>query len=329
MNIQRELPGRTVVEIGYIGNRGTKLEISRNIDGTPNQYLSTSPVRDPATINALSALVPNPFSGIPQFAGTTLASPSVAVSQLLRPDPAFTGINYTSNDGYSWYHAMTVSVEKRLAQGFSLQSAWTYSKLMEAISYLNAGDLRPARAISDLDATQRFIISGIYEFPIGHGRKFFGNMPRLVNALAGGWQLEASYEGQSGFPLGFGNAIFNGNLASIPLPVDQRKAEEWFNVNAGFDRNSANQLASNVRTLPLRFSGVRTDGINNLDASLMKHFRISERIDSQFRFEGINAANHVQFAAPNTTVTSSAFGTITSELGHGQRMINFVWKVLF
>src|ERR1019366_5733184 len=191
MNIQRELPGRTVVEIGYIGNRGTKLEISRNIDGTPNHYLSTSPVRDPATINALSALVPNPFSGIPQFAGTTLASPSVAVSQLLRPDPAFTGINYTSNDGYSWYHAMTVSVEKRLAQGFSLQSAWTYSKLMEAISYLNAGDLSPARAISDLDATQRFIISGIYEFPIGHGRKFFGNMPRLVNALAGGWQLEA------------------------------------------------------------------------------------------------------------------------------------------
>jgi hypothetical protein len=329
LNVQRELPGRTVVEIGYVGNRGTGLEISRNIDGTPNQYLSTSPVRDNATINALSALVPNPFYGIPQFAGTTLASSTVALSQLLRPFPAFTGVNYTSNDGFSWYHAMTVRVEKRLSKGFSFQTSWTYSKLMEAISYLNAGDLRPARAPSDLDATQAIMISGIYEFPVGRNRTFFRTMPRFWNALIGGWQVEASYEGQSGFPLGFGNAIFNGNLADIPLPVSQRTVQEWFNVNAGFDRISADQLASNVRTFPLRFSGVRSDGINNLDASLMKHFRISERVDTQFRFEGINALNHVQFAAPNTTVTSSAFGTVTSELGHGQRMVNFCWKVLF
>jgi hypothetical protein len=273
--------------------------------------------------------VPNPFYGIPQFGGTTLASATVALSQLLRPYPAFTGITYTSNDGFSWYHAMTISVEKRLSQGLSLQSAWTYSRFMDAITYLNAADPQPSRSPSDLDATHRIIISGIYELPVGRNRTFFRTMPRLWDALFGGWQVQASYEGQSGFPLGFGNAIFNGSLANIPLPVDQRKAEERFNVNAGFDRNPANQLASNVRTFPLRFSGVRSDGINNMDASLMKHFRISERVDSQFRFEGINALNHVQFAAPNTTVTSSAFGTITSELGHGQRMLNFVWKVLF
>jgi hypothetical protein len=273
--------------------------------------------------------VPNPFYGIPQFAGTTLASTTVALSQLLRPYSALTGINYTSNDGFSWYHAMTVSVEKRPSKGLSFQTSWTWSKLMEAISYLNAADPQPSRAPSDLDATQRIMINGIYEFPIGRNRKFFRNMPRLWDPLLGGWQVEASYEGQAGFPLGFGNTVFLGNLADIPLPVSQRRAEEWFNVNAGFDRNSADVLASNVRTMPLRFSGVRADGINNLDASLMKHFRISERVDSQFRFEGINALNHVQFAAPNTTPTSSAFGTITSELGHGQRMINFCWKVLF
>jgi hypothetical protein len=329
MNIQREFPGRTVVEIGYVGNRGTGLEITRNIDAIPNQYLSTSPFRDQATINSFSALVPNPFYGIPQFTGTSLASSTVALSQLLRPFPAFAGVNYTSNDGFSWYHAMTVSVEKRLSKGLSFQAAWTYSKLMEAISYLNAGDPRPSRAPSDLDATQRIMINGLYELPIGRSRTFLRNMPRLLDALAGGWQLEASYEGQAGFPLGFGDAIFLGNLADIPIPVSQRKPEKWFNVNAGFDRNSANQRASDVRTFPLRFSGVRTDGVNNMDASLMKHFRISERVDSQFRFEGINALNHVQFAAPNTSVTSSAFGTITSELGHGQRMVNFCWKVLF
>jgi hypothetical protein len=329
LNVQRELPGRAVVEIGYVGNRGTKLYTSRNIDGVPNQYLSTSPLRDQNTINALSALVPNPFYGISQFAGTSLASSTVALSQLLRSYPAFTGVTYTSNDGFSWYHAMTVSVEKRLSKGLSFHTTWTYSKFMEAITFLNAGDARPGRSPSDLDATYRFMTNGIYEFPVGRNRALFRNMPRLWDTLIGGWQLEASYEGQSGFPLGFGNSIFIGNLADVPIPNNRRKAEEWFNVNAGFDRNSADQLASNVRTLPLRFSGVRTDGINDMDASLMKHFRISERVDSQFRFEGINALNHVQFAAPNTTVTSSAFGTITSELGHGQRMVNFVFKILF
>jgi hypothetical protein len=48
-----------------------------------------------------------------------------------------------------------------------------------------------------------------------------------------------------------------------------------------------------------------------------------------FRLEGINALNHVQFADPNTTPTSTAFGTITAEKGHGQRQINMVLKVFF
>ncbi len=81
--------------------------------------------------------------------------------------------------------------------------------------------------------------------------------------------------------------------------------------------------------MPLRFSGVLGDGVNNMDASLMKRFRITEKLDGQFRLEGINALNHVQFADPNTSVTSTAFGTITAEKGHGQRQVNFVFKLMF
>ena len=70
-------------------------------------------------------------------------------------------------------------------------------------------------------------------------------------------------------------------------------------------------------------------GINNLDASMFKNFKVSERFTAQFRFETYNTANHVQFAAPNTNPVSGAFGTVTAEKGHGQRQVTFGAKLLF
>jgi hypothetical protein len=322
LNIQRQLPGRMVLEAGYVGNRGTKLQISRPRGGIPNEFLSTSPIRDQATIDLLNTQVRNPFAGIAGFTGTALAGTNVARSQLLRPYPHFTSVGYTNNDGFSFYNAATVNLEKRFSHGMLFQTNWTWSKFMEATSYLNDGDARPAYTVSDLDFTHRFSLTGIYELP-------FRAANRIASLFIGGWQAQASYEGQSGNPLGFGNAIFNGDLAAVMLPVEQRTAERWFNTDAGFDRRAAAQLGSNVRRFPLRFSGIRGDGINNVDASFMKKFPINERVSMQFRLEAINAANHVQFADPNTTPTSTAFGSITGEKGHGQRQLNLFLKVVF
>src|SRR6202011_4790588 len=94
-----------------------------------NQYLSTSPLRDQATINLLSAQVPNPF--YPLLPGTSLSGTTVARSQLLLPFPQFTGINYTTNQGYSYYHAMQTRLEKRFAHGLQYLVSWTWSKLMQ------------------------------------------------------------------------------------------------------------------------------------------------------------------------------------------------------
>src|SRR5206468_7184679 len=129
--------------------------------------------------------------------------------------------------------------------------------------------------------------------------------------------------------LGFGNAIFNGNLHDIVLPVSERRAERWFNTDAGFNRNSAQALANNIRRLSTRFSGVRADGINNFDLSLFKNVRFREKVTAQFRLENFNALNHVQFGGPNVTPTGAAFGSITAEKGHGQRHITLGFKVLF
>jgi hypothetical protein len=118
------------------------------------------------------------------------------------------------------------------------------------------------------------------------------------------------------------------DLQNIPLPKDQRTVDRWFNIDAGFERNSARQLGSNIRTFPSRFSGIRADGPNNWDMSVIKNTRLSERTQLQFRAEAINALNHPQFTAPNTTPTSTAFGTVTGEFAW-PRVIQFGLKALF
>ena len=76
----------------------------------------------------------------------------------------------------------------------------------------------------------------------------------------------------------------------------------------------------NVRTFPVRFTHVRADAINNWDLSAIKHTRIKENIQLEFRGEFINALNHVTFSAPNTSHTSTAFGTVTSELSFARQV---------
>jgi hypothetical protein len=68
-----------------------------------------------------------------------------------------------------------------------------------------------------------------------------------------------------------------------------------------------------VRVFPSAFGNLRQDGVNSVDLSAIKQFSFRERVKLQYRFEAFNAFNHPVFAAPNTTPTSTAFGTITSQ----------------
>lgn len=80
-----------------------------------------------------------------------------------------------------------------------------------------------------------------------------------------------------------------------------------------FNRVSAQQLASNIRTFNTLYNNLRRDATKNLDLSVLKRFPIRERMYLQLRFETFNTINHVGFGAPNLTPTSTAFGTITSQ----------------
>jgi hypothetical protein len=329
LSVQQELPFHILTEVGYVGNRGNKLAVSRNINAIPRQYLSTLAVRDQPVIDMLSTQVRNPFYGLPEFVGSGMTGINIGRSSLLRPYPQFGDITATQPNGFSWYHSLQMRMEKRLAKGFLFQSAWTWSKFMEATSYRNDTDSAPEHVISSEDYPHRFTVTAIYELPFGKGKFLFGKARGWINYVIGGWQIEGWYEGQSGKANGFGNAIFTGDLHNIPIPVGQRSVERWFNVDAGFDRDTRRQLANNIQTLSTLFTGVRSDGINNLDASIHKSFPIKERVKLDFRMQAANALNHAQFNNPNTAPTNTAFGTITTELGHGQRQVYFSIKAMF
>jgi hypothetical protein len=308
LSVQQELPQRVVIDIAYVGNRGTNLGSNRQKDPLPRNYLSTSPTRDQARIDYLHAQVANPFYGMADFAGTSLGNLKTDRIQLLRPFPQFTGMNFTDPVGFSYFHSLQVSAQKRFTKGLTFQASYTWSKFMDASTFLNESDPMPYKVISDLDRPMRLAVSVIYEMPFGRGKPVFGNANRFVNGLIGGWQLQGWYEGQSGPPLGFGNAIFTGDLQNIPVPLDRRRAERWFNTDAGFERAASKQLSDNVIGLSPRFSNVRADGINAFETALSKSFRLTETFSAQFRAEALNTLNHPSFNTPNTTPSSSSFG---------------------
>lgn len=320
VGVQRELATGLMVDIGYVGSRGTHLLspgwsstsvtlTGRQLNGTPLQYLSPLLTRDQATINRLTTNVPNPFN--PLLPGTSLSGATVALNQLLLPYPQFTGVSTVSSDGFSWYHALQTQVQRRFGKGFTAMGSWTWSKNMEALQYLNSADLRPSRAISPNDRTLRLVVNGIYELPFGKGKAIGAGLTGAAAKLAEGWQLNVIYQRQSGDPLGFGNFVFNGDPNTVALGRDQRNPDHWFNTS-GFDRSVADQLAYNIRYTSLRFSGVRGDGISYLDFSVIKSTKITERIGVDIRCESFNALNHTVFNDPDTNPTSSTFGRVTS-----------------
>jgi hypothetical protein len=191
---------------------------------------------------------------------------------------------------------------------------------MEAVEFLNEGDPEPAKVVSDQDFPHRLSLSWIWELPFGKGRKFLVNGNRVTRAVVSGWQVQGIFTGQAGQALGFGNVPFSGNLHDIVLPKSERTPERWFNIDAGFERASGRQLSYAARTLSPRFNGIRSDGINNWDISAIKDTFITEGIKAQFRAEFLNAFNHVHFSNPNTSVTNTAFGTITSEKAYPRRI---------
>ena len=312
IGIQRELPGNWLVDASYVGNRGYDLTAQTYIlNALPAQYLSTSSGRDQETIDFLTTNVTNPFQGL--IPGTSLNGSVVQRQQLLLAMPQFLLINKDRSEGSSTFHSMQLRFEKRFAGGYSFLSTYMYSRLLERTTFKNWQDTEFEERLSPNDRTQRLVLSGVWEFPFGRGRKWGDAWGGLSHGILGGWQVQGVWQLQSGGPLFFGaDYIFEGDPKSVQLSGGERTIDRWFNTS-GFERNSKKQLRFHRRTSPTVFPNVRQHGTNHLDLSVMKVFNIGERVNFQLRAEFLNAMNRAQFQNPSTSPTSSRFGLITRQ----------------
>jgi Carboxypeptidase regulatory-like domain len=309
-SFQRELPGDMVLEMAYIGNHAIHLLMDRALDALPAQYLSTSKTRDQSTIDYLGLIVANPFAGL--IPGQGLNGATVSRQTLLTPYPEFTGITLQgTNAASSYFHSADVRVEKRMSHGLSVLANFTYSKLIARDNYKNSTDTQPEKRVAADDRPLRLVLSGSYTLPFGKG-KAMDLRSGILNRIVGGWVLNGIYVNQVGAPLSFGsNLIFNGGtLNNNPHPANLDAP--MFDTTR-FNTNSAQQLGSNIATFGTRYGSLRQDGAANVDLSLIKNTTITEKVRLQFRFEAFNALNRPSFDPPNLTVTSSAFGKITTQ----------------
>jgi hypothetical protein len=265
--------------------------------------------------------------------------------QLLRPFPQFGNIRTRRDDGSSIYHAAQVRVEKRFTQGYTVLANYTWSKLLERVSFLNPTDTEYEKRISINDAPHRIVLSGIWELPFGKTRRWGTNRSGLTDTVFGGWQVQGIWQAQSGRPLELSNLYFNGDARTLQTMIGGDHVDAAFDTsgfyftdaivrtNGAIDpakqRNDPRiRLAFNLRTFPSRLPSFRSQPLNLWDISLIKNFLFNEHARLQLRGEFLNAFNHPQFNNPVLDPLSSNFGRITGQ-ANLPRNIQLGLKLIF
>jgi hypothetical protein len=253
--------------------------------------------------------------------------------QAASPYPAFGVVSLYTAYGFSNYNGLHVKFERRFSNGFAFQMAYAFSKHLgegEASLGDTPEPFSPPgynRGRSQLDRTHILSLNSVWELPLGHGRKYLRDIPGVLEAILGGWQLTGIYRFSSGAPLTFivpGATLGNGrNTRPSLLPglrLQDPSADRWFNPAA--------LVAPPLYTFGN--SGVNIldgPGVHSLDTGLMKNFFFTEGKYLQFRWEMFNAPNHVNLGNPTITINQAATARILS--AGAARSMQFALKFSF
>lgn len=304
-NIERQIGASGVIEVAYVGSKGTKLLTARDI----NQ--------------------PQP----------SVLPPGLPV--VPRPDPRFDDINLLESRANSNYNALQVRYQQRLTRGFTALASYTWSKSIDDASnfFSSAGDpnfpqnsynVAAERGRSNFDVPHRLSLSYSYALP------FRKPGDSLAAKLVNGWETFGIVTLQSGRPftvallseidnsgtgrsiLGFG-ANDRPNLVGNP-ELSNPTTQQWFNT-AAFAFSAPGTFGNAGRNI------LDGPGYQNVNMSLLKNTRLNERVNLQFRAEAFNLFNHPNFNLPDNFLGSPTFGRITS--ARDPRHIQFGLKLLF
>ena len=364
LTIQRELLRNTVMEVGYVGTRGTKMFMDLNL----NQARIY-----PDFLAAFRELQAFRASGAPLSPGNTLVrifgSASAAISSLgasiidqgavgsaadsmdrtnytryaaagvsdfyLRNCPQFNQVILGTNAGRSYYNSFQLSL-RRDAGALRLNANYTFSKSMDNISVdgnsftspIDNYNLALNRGRGDYDRPHVFNSALVYTLPIGKHRGLGGNLSGWAGSLIGGWDVGLTTIWQSGGVVTYssGRATGPANLGTwanytgdrnIGAVLRKGDGVYWLTPEqtSSFSFPAAGQIGSGGRNA---FRGPR---FFNMDASLMKAFRITERRAIRFRAEAHNLFNNPNFGSLGTSlVTPASFGKLGATISNARIM---------
>jgi hypothetical protein len=336
--LQRELPARTLLEIGYVGTSGTKLPRFRQM----NQAFITQQQIDQLTPDVVTRME---IMGIPPAVAQFLATQINLIPSVARtPFFGYAQLFQAENTISSHYNSLQAKLDKRFSHGLSFLMAYTWSHSMDGASvFFGSGanattifpqdnyNLRAERGNSDFDIRRRLSWSLLYEIP---------NIRKLGKALGDGWELGGILSLQTGQPFsvltgqdnsstGLGND--RPNLIGDPN-AGPHTVNKWFNT-AAFTPNAPLTFGNAGRNI------VVGPGFHNFDFSVLKNTQLGERVNAQFRAEFFNITNHPNFALPANILAAPNFGTLFQTpdaaqnnvgLGSGgPRLIQFALKLSF
>src|SRR6266404_1613979 len=320
---------------------------------TGTRCVGTVPTGVP-TVTALTP-VPNPFFDSATGTAFALGSPTTTLGQLSRPFPQYSSLRLAGQGNFdSSYNSFQLTVERRFPSGGSLLVAYTNAKLISDADTLtnwlevatgsiqDHTNLKGERSLSSQDVSQRLVISYVLDLPFGHGKRFLSSVSGVKEKIVGGWGIDGVTTFQKGFPLVFGNGAPNyttlfgaGSRPNFVAGCNKgtsagskaAKLNQWFNTGC-FTAPADFTFGNEARVDP----SIRGSAINNFDFALFKRTRFGpdERLGFEFRAEFFNIFNRTQFAPPNTSVTSSTFGVVSSTYpGTNPRLIQFGLKIFF
>jgi hypothetical protein len=317
--IQYELLKDLLLDVAYVGNKGTKLNGFRNLN---------------------------------QRAVITNANGSRSAGA--RPYPAFGDIQWMENRVGATYNSLQTRLEKRFSNGLTGLVSYTWGKALtgspDHISTSGGGagvdtgtfrepqdsnNTRADRGLAEFDIKHRFVASYIWELPFGRGRRFGNNWNKAADLVLGGWQVTGIHALQSGLGLTAtlgGSSVLNiggerrarPNLVGDPvLSESQRTLARWFNIEAFQPAFSPSPQAFGTAGVGI----MRGPGSINFDFTFAKDFNLTERRRFQFRTELFNAFNRANFGPPNIARDSTGFGQILAAAN--ARIIQFGLKFYF
>jgi outer membrane receptor protein involved in Fe transport len=323
--------------------------VANHPNNAPNvlySLTSTIPANDPRRVDVRGQTL-RPAAdqqcagtGLPGIAVTTLCPVAVPIGPYeyslrlprlneRRPNGQFTTNTLVANGAWSYYNGLQIEWKKRLSKGLSYSAAYTWSKSIDTNSEAtnvgagdtnaNGPDTRLSRALSRFHTPHRFTLFATYQMP------FFSKRKDFVGQTLGGWNISVVWKLSHGTPFtvinssGYGDLNFDGFTELRPAIVDPTVLGRSIN-----DPNtSVEQLpreafrAATVSDYGCCILGRNTfygDGVNNVDLSLFKTFRLPiENHRLVFRADFFNAFNKVQFGFPTVDLASLNFGRITGE----------------